>query len=87
MGFTSGGIPHVRAAEVNVAVIEEPTGVIERPPLSWCDIAGVVSGVWVERANATTAQPEEIAPAYVLIASPQHSRHIGGEILMTIGSY
>jgi len=33
------------------------------------------------------AQPEEIAPAYVFLASPQCSSYITGEILPIIGGY
>jgi hypothetical protein len=33
------------------------------------------------------AQPEEIAPAYVFLASPQCSSYITGEILSIIGGY
>jgi len=33
------------------------------------------------------AQPEEIAPAYVFLASPQCSSDIAGEILPIIGGY
>ena len=33
------------------------------------------------------AQPEELAPAYVFLASPQCSSYISGEILPVIGGY
>ena len=33
------------------------------------------------------AQPEEIAPAFVFLASPQCSSYITGEILPVIGGY
>ncbi len=33
------------------------------------------------------AQPEEIAPAYVFLASPQCSSYITGEVLPIIGGY
>jgi NAD(P)-dependent dehydrogenase (short-subunit alcohol dehydrogenase family) len=33
------------------------------------------------------AQPEEISPAYVFLASPQCSSFITGEILPVIGGY
>lgn len=46
----------------------------------------------VARFGATTpmrrpAQPEEIAPAYVFLASPQCSSYITGEILPIVGGY
>jgi NAD(P)-dependent dehydrogenase (short-subunit alcohol dehydrogenase family) len=34
-----------------------------------------------------TAQPEEIAPAYVFLASPQCSSFITAEVLPIIGGY
>jgi NAD(P)-dependent dehydrogenase (short-subunit alcohol dehydrogenase family) len=33
------------------------------------------------------AQPEEIAPAFVFLASPQMSSYITGEVLPVIGGY
>jgi NAD(P)-dependent dehydrogenase (short-subunit alcohol dehydrogenase family) len=33
------------------------------------------------------AQPEEIAPAYVFLASPQTASYINGEILPIVGGY
>lgn len=33
------------------------------------------------------AQPEEIAPAYIFLASPQCSSYLTGEILPIIGGY
>ena len=33
------------------------------------------------------AQPEEVAPAYVFLASPQMSSFITGEILPVVGGY
>jgi NAD(P)-dependent dehydrogenase (short-subunit alcohol dehydrogenase family) len=33
------------------------------------------------------AQPEEIAPAYVFLASPQCASYITGEILPIVGGY
>jgi NAD(P)-dependent dehydrogenase (short-subunit alcohol dehydrogenase family) len=46
----------------------------------------------VEQFGADTpmkrvAQPEEIAPAYVFLASPQCSSYITGEVLPIIGGY
>jgi len=33
------------------------------------------------------AQPEEVAPAFVFLASPQCSSYISGEILPVVGGY
>jgi NAD(P)-dependent dehydrogenase (short-subunit alcohol dehydrogenase family) len=33
------------------------------------------------------AQPEELAPAYVFLASPQSASYITGEILPVVGGY
>lgn len=38
-------------------------------------------------ARHPVAQPEEIAPAFVFLASPQMSSYITGEILPIIGGY
>ena len=38
-------------------------------------------------AGERPAQPEEIAPAYVFLASPHCSSYITGEILPIIGGY
>jgi len=40
-----------------------------------------------EPAAERAAQPEEIAPAYVFLASPQTSSYITGEVLPIIGEY
>jgi NAD(P)-dependent dehydrogenase (short-subunit alcohol dehydrogenase family) len=40
-----------------------------------------------DTAMRRPAQPEEIAPAYVFLASPQCSSYITGEILPIIGGY
>ena len=40
-----------------------------------------------DTAMGRPAQPEEIAPAYVFLASPQCSSYITGEILPIIGGY
>jgi NAD(P)-dependent dehydrogenase (short-subunit alcohol dehydrogenase family) len=47
------------------------------------DVAKFGSGAVMKRA----AQPEEIAPAYVFLASPQMSSYITGEILPIVGGY
>lgn len=56
-----------------------------------------ISSLWPERGKRGTAgaktpmqqpaQPEEIAPAWVFLASPQCSSYITGEILPIIGGY
>jgi NAD(P)-dependent dehydrogenase (short-subunit alcohol dehydrogenase family) len=38
-------------------------------------------------AHSNRRQPEEIAPAYVFLASPQTSSYITGEILPIVGGY
>ena len=40
-----------------------------------------------QTAMKRAAQPEEIAPAYVFLASPQTASYITGEILPIIGGY
>jgi NAD(P)-dependent dehydrogenase (short-subunit alcohol dehydrogenase family) len=47
------------------------------------DVAQFGSGAKMKRP----AQPEEIAPAFVFLASPQMSSYITGEILPVIGGY
>jgi hypothetical protein len=46
-----------------------------------------VSKFGAETVMKRPAQPEEIAPAYVFLASPQCSSYITGEILPIIGGY
>ena len=40
-----------------------------------------------QSAMKRPAQPEEIAPAYLFLASPQCSSYITGEILPIVGGY
>ena len=47
------------------------------------DVAEFGAGAVMKRP----AQPEELAPAYVFLASPQMSSYITGEILPVIGGY
>ena len=49
--------------------------------------AGDVSQFGAHTPMKRPAQPEEIAPAYVFLASPQCSSFITGEILPIIGGY
>jgi len=49
--------------------------------------AGDVSKFGADTPMKRPAQPEEIAPAYVFLASPQCSSYITGEILPIIGGY
>lgn len=49
--------------------------------------AGDVSQFGAKTPMKRPAQPEEIAPAYVFLASPQCSSYITGEILPVIGGY
>jgi NAD(P)-dependent dehydrogenase (short-subunit alcohol dehydrogenase family) len=46
-----------------------------------------VSQFGADTAMKRPAQPEEIAPAYVFLASPHCSSYITGEILPIIGGY
>ena len=51
-----------------------------------------VKGEHLEKFGSSTpmgrpAQPEEIAPAYVFLASPQTASYITGEVLPIIGGY
>ena len=49
--------------------------------------AQAVAKFGAETPMKRPAQPEEIAPAYVFLASPQCSSYITGEILPIIGGY
>jgi NAD(P)-dependent dehydrogenase (short-subunit alcohol dehydrogenase family) len=49
--------------------------------------AGDVSQFGADTPMKRPAQPEEIAPAYVFLASPHCSSYITGEILPIIGGY
>jgi NAD(P)-dependent dehydrogenase (short-subunit alcohol dehydrogenase family) len=49
--------------------------------------AGDVAQFGAKTAMQRPAQPEEIAPAYVFLASPQMSSYITGEILPIVGGY
>lgn len=47
------------------------------------DVANFGAGTPMKRP----AQPEEIAPAFLFLASPQMSSYVTGEILPVIGGY
>lgn len=49
--------------------------------------ADQIAGFGAQTPMKRAAQPEEIAPAYVFLASPQTSSYITGEILPIIGGY
>ncbi|MBA1143062.1 SDR family oxidoreductase [Mesorhizobium neociceri] len=49
--------------------------------------AGEVSKFGADTPMKRPAQPEELAPAYVFLASPQCSSYITGEILPVVGGY
>lgn len=58
------------------------------PPLNPADKdADATSQFGSETVMKRPAQPEEIAPAYVFLASPQCSSYITGEVLPIIGGY
>ncbi len=46
-----------------------------------------VSAFGAKTPMGRPAQPEEIAPAYVFLASPQSASYITGEILPIVGGY
>jgi NAD(P)-dependent dehydrogenase (short-subunit alcohol dehydrogenase family) len=56
-------------------------------PLNPTDNPGKMESFGAETRMKRPAQPEEIAPAYVFLASPQMSSFITGEILPVIGGY
>ncbi|MDP1617904.1 SDR family oxidoreductase [Phenylobacterium sp.] len=90
-GMTKGGI-HAFARSLSAQLI--PKGIrvnVVAPGPVWTplnpadrpDVSKFGSGVPMGRP----AQPEEIAPAFVFLASPQMSSYITGEILPIIGGY
>ena len=56
-------------------------------PLNPSDNPGKMASFGTETRMGRPAQPEEIAPAYLFLASPQMSSFITGEILPVIGGY
>jgi NAD(P)-dependent dehydrogenase (short-subunit alcohol dehydrogenase family) len=57
-------------------------------PLNPADkVVGEIEDFGKQTAMGRPAQPEEIAPAFVFLASPQMSSYITGEILPVIGGY
>jgi NAD(P)-dependent dehydrogenase (short-subunit alcohol dehydrogenase family) len=56
-------------------------------PLNPSDHPEKLKSFGMETRMKRPAQPEEIAPAYVFLASPQMSSYITGEILPVIGGY
>jgi NAD(P)-dependent dehydrogenase (short-subunit alcohol dehydrogenase family) len=56
-------------------------------PLNPADNPDKMDSFGTETRMKRPAQPEEIAPAYVFLASPQMSSFITGEILPVIGGY
>ncbi|OYW91623.1 MAG: short-chain dehydrogenase [Caulobacterales bacterium 32-67-6] len=90
-GMTKGGI-HAFARSLSAQLI--PKGIrvnVVAPAPVWTplnpadrpDVSKFGAGVPMGRP----AQPEELAPAYVFLASPQMSSYITGEILPVIGGY
>ncbi|MDP1874841.1 SDR family oxidoreductase [Phenylobacterium sp.] len=90
-GMTKGGL-HAFARSLSAQLI--PRGIrvnVVAPGPVWTplnpadrpDVTQFGSGVPMGRP----AQPEEIAPAFVFLASPQMSSYITGEILPIIGGY
>ncbi len=56
-------------------------------PLNPSDDARKAKAFGAKTAMKRPAQPEEVAPAYVFLASPQMSSYITGEILPVVGGY
>lgn len=70
----------IRVNAVAPGPVWTPLNPSERPPE---EVAQFGAGTKMKRP----AQPEEIAPAYVFLASPQCSSYITGEILPIVGGY
>jgi NAD(P)-dependent dehydrogenase (short-subunit alcohol dehydrogenase family) len=70
----------IRVNAVAPGPVWTPLNPSERP-------AEVVAEFGADTPMKRPAQPEEIAPAYVFLASPQCSSYITGEILPIIGGY
>ena len=90
-GMTKGGI-HAFARSLSAQLIPKAIRVnVVAPGPVWTplnpadrpDVSKFGGGVPMGRP----AQPEELAPAYVFLASPQMSSYITGEILPVIGGY
>lgn len=91
--LTKGGI-HAFARSLAGSLVEKGIRVnVVAPgpvwtPLNPADIpADKVSEFGAGSVMGRPAQPEELAPAYVFLASPQTSSYITGEILPVIGGY
>jgi NAD(P)-dependent dehydrogenase (short-subunit alcohol dehydrogenase family) len=91
--MTKGGI-HAFARSLSTHLI--PKGIrvnVVAPGPVWTPLnpadkaAGKVSQFGAHTQMKRPAQPEEIAPAYVFLASPQTSSFITGEILPILGGY
>ena len=70
----------IRVNAVAPGPVWTPLNPSERPPDEVAEFGG-------DTPMKRPAQPEEIAPAYVFLASPQCSSYITGEILPIIGGY
>jgi NAD(P)-dependent dehydrogenase (short-subunit alcohol dehydrogenase family) len=91
--MTKGGI-HAFARSLSSSLIKKGIRVnVVAPGPVWTPLnpadkqAGKVAQFGAHTEMKRPAQPEEIAPAYVFLASPQTSSYITGEILPIIGGY
>ena len=82
-----------RIEKIRVLYLDQSVGFVHRPVARPKNSNGPTpSEIALAEIGAKTpmkraAQPEEIAPAYVFLASPQTSSYITGEILPIIGGY
>ena len=91
--MTKGGI-HAFARSLSGALIKKGIRVnVVAPGPVWTPLnpadkdAETIAQFGAQTEMKRPAQPEEIAPAYVFLASPQTSSYITGEILPILGGY
>ena len=91
--MTKGGI-HAFARSLSGSLVKKGIRVnVVAPGPVWTPLnpadrqAEQVAKFGAQTTMKRPAQPEEIAPAFVFLASPQMSSYITGEILPVIGGY